>query len=63
MNFEEWKSWKEKQTQLTCDYIGCQRQPIWKLPLNHVHFCVEHGALLGGIDGMAKQYSETPRRL
>lgn len=57
MNFDEWKLWKEAQTEPTCDYVGCQRLPVWKLPLNNVYFCVEHS---GGINNMRNMYGEQP---
>lgn len=61
MNFNEWKRWKEIQKEPTCDYVGCQnRHPVWELPQNHVFFCAEHGAMRGGIDGMARDYGEMP---
>ena len=61
MNFEEWKKWKESQTIPTCDHVGClNSHPVWELPQNHIFFCVEHGAELGGVDGMARMYGESP---
>ena len=54
MNFEEWKRWKEQQTQPTCDYVGCQRSPYWLLPQNKVYYCVAHAALI------ERMYGEKP---
>lgn len=60
MTFEEWKQWKETQTEPTCDYVGCIQPPIWILPQNRVFFCAEHAAGAGGSSGLASMYSEAP---
>ena len=58
MNFEEWKRWKEAQTEPTCDYVGCTWGPVWVLPQNRVFFCAEHAAKAGGYRGLEAMYSE-----
>ncbi len=60
MNFEEWKQWKEAQTTLTCDKVGCKEASYWVLPKQQIFFCVKHAAELGGSLGLQAMYSEIP---
>ena len=56
MKFEEWKAWKEKQIEPTCDHIGCTRRPVWSLPKQEIYFCAEHGNYLD----IQRLYGEKP---
>ncbi|MBA7713334.1 hypothetical protein ES703_122336 [subsurface metagenome] len=59
MTFEEWKAWRQRQPGPTCDYIGCSKKVVWKLPRQGFHYCEEHG----GVERLKSLYDEKPIRL